>query len=179
GGMMAILGLTDKDVEAVCKDASVHGTVCAANYNCPGQVVISGEKKALEEAAELAKSKGAKAVPLKVSGGFHSHLMTAAQARLAPELERLHVNRANMPVVANVNAEYVREPEEIRSALIAQITSPVCWTQSMENLLRDGVNEFYEIGPGKVLGGLLRRIDPDKRVKNIETVRSLDVVLSQ
>lgn len=179
GGMMAILGLADEDVEAICQKASTHGIVCAANYNCPGQVVISGENKALEEAADLAKSKGAKTIPLKVSGGFHSPLMASARSRLASELEKLHVFRAKAPVVSNVSAEYVREPEEIRSALIAQLTSAVCWTQSMEKLLKSGVDEFYEVGPGKVLSGLLRRIDPNKQVKNIETVRSLDAVLSQ
>lgn len=173
-GMTAVLGLDDKDAEAVCREASSCGTVCVANYNCPGQVVISGENKALEEAARLAKDRGAKAVPLNVSGGFHSPLMAAAQARLAPELEKLPVKAASVPVVANVSAEYVREPEEIRASLLSQVVSPVRWTQSMRNLLGDGVEEFYEVGPGKVLNGLLCRIDRNKQIKNIETVDSLD-----
>ncbi len=177
-GMTAVLGLADEDVEVICQEASVHGTVCVANYNCPGQVVVSGENKALEEVAKLVKSKGAKAVSLKVSGAFHSPLMALARVKMTSELERLRVVRAEVPVVANVNAAYVREPEEIKSALIAQITSPVRWTQSMENLFRDGVEEFYEVGPGKVLSGLLRRIDLNKQVKNVETVRSLDTALS-
>lgn len=179
GGMVAILGLADEEVEAVCREASVHGIVCAANYNCPGQVVISGAKKALEEAMRIVKSKGAKAVTLKVSGGFHSPLMASAQAKLAPELEKLRVKRASVPVVANVSADYVREPEEIKNALIAQVTSPVRWTETMENLLNDGVDELYEVGPGKVLSGLLRRIDPNKQVKNIETVDSLAAFLNK
>ncbi len=177
-GMTAVLGLADEDVEVICQEASVHGTVCVANYNCPGQVVVSGENKALEEVAKLVKSKGAKAVSLKVSGAFHSPLMALAQAKMTPELERLRVVRAEVPIVANVSAACVREPEEIKSALIAQITSPVRWTQSMENLFRDGVEEFYEVGPGKVLSGLLRRIDLNKQVKNVETVRSLDTAVS-
>lgn len=177
-GMVAVLGLTDKDVEGICQEVSSYGVVCAANYNCPGQVVISGKIDALGEAVKLAKSRGAKAVPLKVSGAFHSPFMASAQAKLAPELEKLHVIRASVPVVANVNAGYVREPDEIKDALLAQITNPVRWTQSMETLFRDGVNVFYEVGPGKVLSGLLRRIDPNKEVRNIESVHSLDAALS-
>lgn len=178
GGMVAILGLKDEEVEAICREASSFGSVCTANYNCPGQIVISGLDKALKAAEGLARERGAKVVPLKVSGGFHSSLMASARARLTPELERLNIRQARVPVVANVSADYVRKPEEIRGALIAQITSPVRWTQSMETLLRDGVGEFYEVGPGKVLSGLLRRIDPNKQVKSVETVRSLDTVLS-
>lgn len=178
-GMVAVLGMADKDVEDICQEVSTYGIVCTANYNCPGQVVISGEDNALEETVKLVKNRGAKAVPLKVSGAFHSAFMASAQAKLAPELEKLRVIRANVPVVANVNAKYIREPDEIKSALFAQITSPVRWTQSMETLFRDGVDEFYEVGPGKVLSGLLRRIDPHKKVKNIESVCSLNTVLSE
>lgn len=175
-GMTAVLGLEDEDVEAVCQEASAHGIVCVANYNCPGQVVISGESRALEEAACIAKGKGAKTVSLKVGGAFHSPFMAPAQARLASELEKLNVTVANVPVVANVNAAYVREPREVKSSLVAQIVSPVRWTQSMRNLFSDGVDEFYEVGPGKVLSGLLRRIDQNKRIITIDSVNSLAAV---
>ncbi len=178
-GMTAILGLADEDVDGICQEASAYGAVCVANYNCPGQVVISGENKALEEAARLVKDKGAKAVPLKVSGAFHSPCVASAQVNMKPELEGLRVVKAGVPVVANVSAEYVDEPEEIKSALVAQITSPVRWTQSMERLIEDGVDEFYEVGPGKVLSGLLRRIDRNKRAGNVDTVDALNTALSQ
>lgn len=179
GGMVAILGLTDADVEAICREAAPSGVVCAANYNCTGQVVISGEKKALLEASALAKKRGAKRViPIKVSGAFHSPLMASAQAKMTLELQNTRLSRARVPVVSNVGAQYIREPEEIRSALLAQLTSPVRWTSSMERLLEDEVEEFYEVGPGRVLSGLLRRIDPTKPVKNIETVDTLEAVLS-
>ncbi len=178
-GMTAILGLADGDVDDICREASAHGVICTANYNCPGQVVISGENKALEEAARLAKGKGGKAVPLKVSGAFHSPLVAPAQANMKAELEGLSVVKAGVPVVANVSAEYVGEPEEIKNALVAQITSPVRWTQSMERLIRDGVDEFYEVGPGKVLSGLLRRIDRGKWANSVDTVDTLNAVLSQ
>ncbi|MHC4522563.1 MAG: ACP S-malonyltransferase [Planctomycetota bacterium] len=162
-GMAAILGLADDDVDDICREASAHGVICAANYNCPGQVVISGENKALEAAARL----------------VHSPLVAPAQANMKAELEGLSVVKAGVPVVANVSAEYVVEPEEIKNALVAQITSPVRWTQSMERLIGDGIDEFYEVGPGKVLSGLLRRIDRSKQANSVDTVDTLNAVLSQ
>ncbi|HHT9140111.1 MAG TPA: ACP S-malonyltransferase [Candidatus Tripitaka californicus] len=178
GGMVSIIGLSDGEVEALCKEASQYGIVCAANYNCPGQVVISGETRPLEVVSQEAKKRGAKRViPLKVSGAFHSPLMASAQAKMASELQKVRIQRARTPVVSNIHARYVQEPEEIRSALLAQLTGPVRWTESMHNLLKDGVEEFYEVGPGKVIAGLIRRIDPNKTVKSLETVTSLEAVL--
>jgi [acyl-carrier-protein] S-malonyltransferase len=180
GGMVSVIGLSDAEVEALCKEASPHGVICAANYNCPGQVVVSGENKPLEVVSQEAKKRGAKRViPIKVSGAFHSPLMASAQAKMASELQKARIRKARIPVVANIHARYVQEPEDIRSALLAQLTGPVRWTQSMELLLKDGVEEFYEVGPGKVIAGLMRRIDPNKGVRNLETVASLETVLSQ
>jgi [acyl-carrier-protein] S-malonyltransferase len=179
GGMVSIIGLSDEEVEALCKEASSYGIICAANYNCPGQVVISGENRPLEVASQEAKKRGAKRViPLKVSGAFHSPLMASAQAKMASALQKVKIQRARLPVVANIHTQYVQEPEEIRSALLAQLTGPVRWTESMQNLLKDGVEEFYEVGPGKVIAGLMKRIDPSKAVKNLETVASLEAVLT-
>ncbi|HHT9119365.1 MAG TPA: ACP S-malonyltransferase [Candidatus Hypogeohydataceae bacterium YC41] len=180
GGMVSIIGLSDAEVEVLCKEASQYGVIRAANYNCPGQVVVSGENRPLEVISKEAKNRGAKRViPLKVSGAFHSPLMASAQAKMAVELKKAKLQRAHIPVVANIHAKYVQEPEEIRRALLAQLTGPVRWTQSMKLLLNDGVEEFYEVGPGKVLAGLMRRIDPSKNVKNLETVSSLEAALSQ
>ncbi len=177
GGMVSIIGLSDEEVEDICKDASQYGIICAANYNCPGQIVVSGERKPLELVSEEAKNRGAKRIiPLKVSGAFHSPLMASAQARMAIELQKTKFQRSRIPVVANISASYVQEPEEIRNALLAQLTGPVRWTQSMQALISDGVEEFYEVGPGKVIAGLMRRIDPNKMVKNLETVSSLETV---
>lgn len=180
GSMVSVIGLKDKEVEAICAEATAYGVLCTANYNCPGQVVVSGEKAAIDAAAILAKKRGAKAVmPLKVSGAFHSPLMTSAQVKMSPQLLKTRFYKSTVPVVSNVTARYVSEPEEIRNVLLAQLTSPVRWTESMENLLKDGVEEFYEVGPGKVLSGLLHRIDPSRTTRNIETVGTLEAVLSQ
>ncbi|MBM4047842.1 MAG: ACP S-malonyltransferase [Planctomycetes bacterium] len=177
GGMVSIIGLSDADVEAVCAQARHCGEVVAANLNCPGQVAISGAPQALEEASKLAKEKGAKmVVPLKVSGAFHSKLMAPAAERLAAEVQAVRINRPRWPIVANVTAAYVREPEDIRDALIKQLCSPVLWSRSMQFLIAEGVEEFCEIGPGKVLAGLMRRIDKTKRVASIGDMASLDAV---
>lgn len=179
GGMVSLIGLSDDEVEALCKEASAYGIICAANYNCPGQVVVSGETKPLEVISQEAKKRGAKRViPLKVGGAFHSPLMASAQTKMASELLKAKIRKACIPIVANIHAQYVQEPEEIRSALLAQLTGPVRWAESMKNLLKDGVEEFYEVGPGKVITGLVRRIDPGKTVKNLETVTSLETSLN-
>ncbi len=172
GGMVSVLGLDDDEVEAICKEASQFGHVCAANYNSPGQVVISGEKKALEKASSIAKKNGARAIPLQVNGAFHSNLMTSACDKVAMELEKVKISEARIPVVANVTGQYIKKPEEIKASLIKQLASPVRWYQSMNRLIQDDFEEFYEFGPGKVLSGLLRRIDSTKCAKNLETVQS-------
>ena len=158
GTMASILGLEAAKVEAAAAEASSVGVVAAANYNSPEQTVISGERAAVEKACALAKAAGAKrAIPLKVSGAFHSPLMRPAAERLAPEIERAEVRPARYPVIANATGAAVREPAEIRRALVAQVTAPVLWTRSLLACQALGAGEFLELGPGGVLTGLVGR----------------------
>ena len=174
GAMCSVLGLDDEQVVAICQEASALGEVVAANFNCPGQVVCSGEKGPLDKVMELAKTAGAKkVVPLKVSAAFHSKLMAPASDRLAKEIEAIPFQPPQVSVVANVTADYVSSPDEAKQRLVQQLCQPVQWTQSMQKLIADGIEEFYEIGPGKVLAGLMRRIDRSKKVINIETADHL------
>ncbi|MFQ5964382.1 MAG: ACP S-malonyltransferase [Candidatus Scalinduaceae bacterium] len=174
GTMASIIGLEESKVEEICELAGKYGKICAANYNSPMQIVISGKEEAVKKAMVFAKEKGARAVvPLKVDGAFHSALMGPASNKLAKEIEKTKILRAEIPVMANVHAKYVKDPAEIKSSLIKQLDSPVRWNHSMQNLIEDGIEEFYEIGPGKVLAGLLRKIDPTKKVKNIESYESI------
>ena len=160
GTMAAILGLGVPAVEALCREASSAGVVQPANLNAPGQVVISGEVAGVARACELAPAHGAKkAVPLKVSGAFHSALMEDAQAGLAAFLDDIEIRDARIPVVANVTARAVTAAAEIRANLVAQMTAPVRWEESMRSLIAAGPVEFTEIGAGSVLKGLLRSID--------------------
>ena len=173
GGMVSVIGLEDEKVEQICNEMKSLGIICAANYNSPGQVVISGEKTLLEKASILAKERGARmVVPLKVDGAFHSDLMSPASSKLSRELESTPISKPNIPVVANIHAHYVREPGEIKASLAKQLNSPVRWHQSVSMLIRDGFNHFYEIGPGKSLSGLMKRIDSTQEIKNIDTVEA-------
>lgn len=156
--MAAIIGLEDAIVEEVCK--TIDGIVVAANYNCPGQLVISGEVEAIEKACEVLKEKGAKmAVVLQVGGAFHSPLMEPARAELAAAIEMTTFNEPNCPVYQNVTATAVTSADEIKKNLIIQLTAPVRWNQSIQQMIADGATEFTEVGPGKVLQGLMRKID--------------------
>ena len=156
--MAAVLGLEDQIVEAVC--ASVEGIVVAANYNCPGQLVISGDVKAVEKACELLKERGAKrALILPVGGAFHSPLMEPARKELALAIEVTVFNKPICPVYQNVSASSVTDPAEIKKNLMLQLTAPVKWTQSVQNMIKDGATHFIEVGPGKVLQGLVKKID--------------------
>ncbi len=156
--MAAVLGLEDPIVEAIC--AEVGGIVVAANYNCPGQLVISGDVKAVEEACELLKERGAKrALILPVGGAFHSPLMEPARKELAEAIEATVFNKPICPVYQNVNASAVTDPSEIKKNLMLQLTAPVRWTQSVQNMIKDGATHFIEVGPGKVLQGLVKKID--------------------
>ena len=161
--MAAVLGMEDHLVEAICSE--VEGTVVAANYNCPGQLVISGDVKAVEKACELLKERGAKrALILPVGGAFHSPLMEPARKELAEAIEATVFNNPICPVYQNVNASAVTDPSEIRKNLVLQLTAPVRWTQSVQNMIKDGATHFIEVGPGKVLQGLVKKID-----RNAET----------
>lgn len=158
GTMAAVLGLEDAVVEEIC--ASVEGDVVAANYNCPGQLVISGELKAVEAACEVAKEKGARrALLLPVGGAFHSPLMAPAKEELAAAIEATQFNEPSCPVYQNVVAKAVTSPSEIKENLIAQLTGAVKWTQCAQAIIADGATEVVEVGPGKVLQGLFAKID--------------------
>jgi len=156
--MAAILGLDDAKVEEIC--ASISGVVVPANYNCPGQLVISGETVAVEEACVKLKEAGAKrALLLPVNGAFHSPLMQPAQERLAAAIENTKFRKATIPVYQNITTTAVTDPDQIKANLIAQLTGPVKWTQSVQNMIKDGATNFVEVGPGKTLQGLIKKID--------------------
>jgi len=156
--MAAILGLEDADVERICK--SIDGIVVPANYNCPGQLVISGAFSAVESACQALTEAGAKrAMILQVGGAFHSPLMEPAREELASAIEETKFSTPICPVYQNVNAQSVTDPEAIKQNLVAQLTGPVKWTQIMQNMLKDGCKEVVEVGPGKVLQGLFKKVD--------------------
>jgi [acyl-carrier-protein] S-malonyltransferase len=158
--MAAIIGLADAVVEEVC--ASIEEIVVAANYNCPGQLVISGSIKGIDIACEKLKAAGAKrALPLQVGGAFHSPLMEPAREELAAAIESTVFTSPVCPVYQNVNASPASDVEEIKKNLIAQLTSPVRWTQSVQKMVKDGARTFVECGPGKVLQGLVKKIAPE------------------
>jgi [acyl-carrier-protein] S-malonyltransferase len=159
-GMVSILGLERQAVEDLCGRARREDTLQIANLLCPGNIVISGTNSACERAAEIAPAAGAmKAVPLAVAGAFHTPIMAGAVERLGEALNEARIVRPTIPVISNVDAQAHFEPEEIRRLLIRQVVSPVLWEDSMRNLLADGYDQFYEVGPGRVLRGLLKRID--------------------
>ena len=158
GTMAAVLGLDDQVIEDIC--IKTEGIVVAANYNCPGQLVISGEKQAISTACEAMKAAGARrALPLPVGGAFHSPLMEPAKTKLAAAIENTAIQSPICPIYQNVPALGVTDAETIKSNLIAQLTAPVKWTQSVQQLLADGATEFTEVGPGRVLQGLVKKID--------------------
>jgi [acyl-carrier-protein] S-malonyltransferase len=166
GTMAAIIGLTP---------AANTGIVDVANFNSPGQIVISGETAAVEEAGRIAKEAGArKVIPLNVSGGFHSRLMLSTVDDLAKELASVPFRESKIPVAANISATYVRHPDEIRDALARQIAGSVQWEKSISMMIEDGVDTFIEVGPGKVLSGLIKRISGDVVVRNVGDVESLN-----
>ena len=158
GTMAAVLGLEDQIIEEIC--VQTPGIVVAANYNCPGQLVISGEEAAIATACEALKDAGARrALPLPVGGAFHSPLMEPAKTKLATAIETTPIASPVCPIYQNVSAKGVTDAAEIKQNLIAQLTAPVKWTQSVQQLLSDGATQFTEVGPGKVLQGLVKKID--------------------
>lgn len=165
--MAAILGLEDEKVEEVC--ASIDEVVVAANYNCPGQLVISGSNKGIEIACEKMKEAGAKrALPLPVGGAFHSPLMKPAEEELAKAINETTFSKGICPVYQNVDALPHTDPTEIKENLIKQLTAPVRWTQSVQQMIADGATHFIECGPGKVLQGLVKKIDRNAEVSSVE-----------
>ncbi|NLY23684.1 MAG: ACP S-malonyltransferase [Bacteroidales bacterium] len=161
--MAAVLGMPDEKVEEIC--AAIDDIVVPANYNCPGQIVISGSTTGVERACELMKEAGAKrALPLKVGGAFHSHLMEPARVELMAAIEATEISTPHCPVYQNVSTMGETDPGTIKRNLIAQLTSPVKWTHSVENMIADGATEFVELGPGSVLQGLVTKIDKEMTV---------------
>ena len=162
GTMAAILGLDDATVERICQEITAAGNVVvAANYNCPGQLVISGSAEGVAQACEALKAAGAKrALPLPVGGAFHSPLMQSAAAALAEAIEKTAFGPARCPVYQNVDARPHTDPAEIKANLLAQLTAPVRWTQLVQHMAADGTTDFVECGPGKVLQGLVKKIVP-------------------
>lgn len=169
GTMAAIIGLSSESVESFCDEASSEGIVQCANFNSPGQIVISGSVEGVHKAMELCKSGGAKLVKeLIVSGAFHSPLMLSAKDSLTKALDDTHFYDTRFPVYANVTATPVKSKDETKKLLREQVTSPVRWEETITNMIADGYDEFYEIGPGKVLTGLIKRINPDFKCISID-----------
>lgn len=177
GSMAAILGMDAEKIEQVIEP--IDG-VSIANYNCPGQIVITGWKESVEKAAEALKEAGAKrAVLLNVSGPFHSPMLTEAGQELAEVLETVETSKLQIPYVTNVTAEYVTDIKETKELLAKQVASSVKWQQSVENMIADGVDTFVEIGPGKTLAGFMRKINRDVKVYNVGTWEDADKVVSE
>lgn len=178
GTLAAIVGLDGNLVEEACGEASVAGVVQCANFNSPGQIVISGSIDGVRKAMEVCKSKGAKIVKeLVVSGAFHSPLMQSAKDKLAVALENAPIYNARFPVYANVTAKPVIEKEDIKKLLFEQVTAPVKWEETIINMIADGFDEFIEIGPGKVLQGLVKRINPSVKISGIEKYSEVEKYL--
>lgn len=175
GAMAAILALDAAKIEEVISSMK---DVWIANYNCPGQIVISGKKEAVEEACSKLKEAGAKrAIMLNVSGPFHSKMLTEAGEKLGEVLEGVTIHSPRIPYVANVTASYVTDADQVKPLLVEQVSSSVRWQQSVETMIADGVDTFVEIGPGKTLAGFIRKISRDVKVYNIEKLEDIDKVV--
>jgi [acyl-carrier-protein] S-malonyltransferase len=169
GTMAAVVGLNSDKLEEICSRASINGIVQCANFNSPGQIVISGSVEGVRAAMEICKNEGAKLVKeLVVSGAFHSPLMIGAKEILKNKLDETPIYIARIPVYTNVNAKPVQDQETIKKFLVEQLSQPVRWEEAIVNMINDGADKFYEIGPGKVLQGLLKRINPDVQVFGID-----------
>lgn len=178
GAMSAVLGADASLIEEIC--AQTEGIVSIANYNCPGQIVITGEADAVARAGEALKEAGARRVmPLKVSGPFHSAMLKGAGEKLAEELKHVEVQEFTVPYVTNVTAEYVTEPSQVKDLLARQVSSSVRWQQSVERMIADGVDTFIEIGPGKTLTGFMKKIDKSVKAFNIQKLEDLDRVVEE
>lgn len=178
GAMAAILGLSADDVKEVCKKASEFGICEPANFNCPGQIVVSGEAGAVDKACDIAKEMGARrAMKLAVSAPFHCSMLKGAGEKLAKELLNVPIFDMNIPVITNVTADYVAKKEDVKELLKLQVSNSVRWEESIRRMISDGADTFIEIGPGKTLSGFIRKIDKDVRVFNVEDIQSLEKTL--
>jgi len=175
GAMSAILGTDAELIEKICEETP--GIVSIANYNCPGQIVITGEEKAVLTAGEALKAAGARRViPLKVSGPFHCELLKEAGKKLGEELEKIEIQTFAIPYVTNVTAQYVIESDQVKNLLVKQVSSSVRWQQCVEQMINDGVDTFIEIGPGKTLTGFLKKINRNVKALHIEKIEDLEAV---
>jgi len=180
GGMVSIIGLDEEKVNQLCKEAGEGELLTPANFNCPGQIVISGTKTACKRAESLAAKYGAmKAIRLEVAGAFHTEMMAGVSDSLKELVQKSRIsNPSGIKIIANVNADYYQNAEKIVESLTKQLTSPVLWQKCMERLLADKVEKFYEIGPGKVLTGLMKRISRKTEVINISSLEALNGLIS-
>ncbi|HLF14165.1 MAG TPA: ACP S-malonyltransferase, partial [Bacteroidota bacterium] len=179
GTMAAVVGLDRATVEESCREASAAGVVQCANFNSPGQIVISGSVDGVRRAMEIAKAKGARMVrELPVSGAFHSPLMESARTGLENALDKVDIRDAAVPIYANVTAEPEQMAREIRTLLGAQLTSAVLWESTVMNMIAGGIRRFVEVGPGRVLQGLVKRTDPSVEILGVDTAADLDKFLS-
>ncbi len=176
GAMAAVLGMEREQIEEICEACSSGEVLAPANFNCPGQIVIAGHSKAVERAIERIKQGGKKAVLLPVSAPFHSPLMKPAGERLEKALEQISVRDLKIPVVTNVEAEVNHSKDRVKGLLVAQVSSPVRWEESMRKMIEKGVEQVLEIGPGKVLSGLMKRIDHRIETKNLEDLQTLNKI---
>lgn len=178
GKMSAILGLGADQVREACEEAKAYGIVEPANFNCPGQIVIGGEVRAVEEAAKLCKDKGAmKTIELAVSAPFHTSMLKPAADRLKTELEPLPLGEMNTPVIANVNSEFISDVSAVKNLLYHQVMSSVLWEQTIRRMIETGVTKFVEIGPGKTLSGFVKKIDRGLNIYNVENIASLEATV--
>jgi len=178
--MSAIIGLPPEEVVSICAEAEIAGLVRAVNFNTPSQTVISGTKEGVEAAGELAKAKGAKRVlPLTVGGPFHTPLIEQASVWLAEEMQRFNFHDASVPVVSNLDALPETNGNAIREKLVKQIISPVKWSESVQYMLQQGIGRFIEFGPQRVLSGMIKNIDKDVEILNVDKVDDIEKVVSQ
>jgi len=173
GSMAAILGLSKDEVEKICADAALDQVVTPANYNSPEQIVISGHKEAVERASTMATERGARVVVLPVSAPFHCRLMRPAAERLGEELKKISFSEIKIPVISNAEAESYPAKEEIQRLLIKQVDHPVRWEESMNRMLQDGIEKVVEVGPGRVLSGLMKRISREVQILNVDDINGL------
>lgn len=175
GAMAAVLALTEEQVRECCAKASEVGVCEPANFNCPGQIVVSGEVAAVEKCCEIAKEMGAKrAMMLPVSAPFHCSMLIGAGEKLAKELENVNVSDMKIPVITNVNADYVADKDDIKPLLIKQVSNSVMWEKTIVKMLDDGVDTFVEVGPGKALSGFIKKISKEVAIYNVEDMASLN-----
>jgi len=173
GAMAAVLGMDREEIEKLCEEASEGDVLSPANFNCPGQIVIAGHAKAVQRAIDQVEAKGKRAVLLPVSAPFHSPLMKPAGIRLEKELDQIALSDLKIPVVTNVEAAPNASKDRVKGLLVAQVSHPVRWEESIRKMIRDGTEQMIEIGPGKVLTGLMKRIDSHVEAKNLEDIQGL------